>query len=211
MSKLTLSDVANLQNEETVVSTLATNNAATEAALENTLSRDGTNPNAMLSALDMNSNQIINLPAPVAGQSPLRLQDYNTLLSGGTINVSNTIGIDYVIDGGGAQISLGKHGLLQIPFPALITQVNLLADQTGSVVLDIWKCSYADYNPPTHPAVGDTITAASLPTISSGVRYQDSTLTGWTTTINAGDAIIFNINSISNITSLTVCLTITKT
>lgn len=35
-----------------------------EAAFENTLSRDGTGPNAMGANLDMNSNRIINLPEP---------------------------------------------------------------------------------------------------------------------------------------------------
>lgn len=75
MAKLTLSDLANLQNEATAVATLAANNAATETALENTLSRDGTSPNTMSASLDMNSNRILNLPEPVADQEPLRKVD----------------------------------------------------------------------------------------------------------------------------------------
>lgn len=60
MSKLVLIDIANLESETTALATLATNNNATEVALENTLSRDGTTPNTMSADLDMNSNSILN-------------------------------------------------------------------------------------------------------------------------------------------------------
>lgn len=46
-----------------------------EDALDNTLSRDGTAPNQMEAALDMNGNQILNLPAPSDPTDPVRLQD----------------------------------------------------------------------------------------------------------------------------------------
>ena len=57
MAKLTLQDVASGYQSET---TINENNAAIEAALENTLSRDGTTPNTMGADLDMNSNNILN-------------------------------------------------------------------------------------------------------------------------------------------------------
>jgi microcystin-dependent protein len=44
---------------------------AIETAMENTLSRDGTSPNAMGANLDMNSNRILNLPVPVADDEPI--------------------------------------------------------------------------------------------------------------------------------------------
>lgn len=75
MAKLTLSDPVNLQNESTFITTIATNNAAIETAMENTLSRDGTTPNTMSASLDMNSNRIINLPAPAADNDPARRID----------------------------------------------------------------------------------------------------------------------------------------
>lgn len=61
MTKLTLGNVQNLQNESAAVTQLAQNNAVTVTAMENTLSRDGTNPNQMQSDFDMNSNQILNI------------------------------------------------------------------------------------------------------------------------------------------------------
>ena len=61
MAKLTLNDVSNLTGaESTAISTINSNSAAIEAALENTLSRDGTTPNQMGADIDMNSNDIIN-------------------------------------------------------------------------------------------------------------------------------------------------------
>lgn len=80
MAKLTLSDLTNLQNESTAVATLTANNTLIENALENTLSRDGTSPNTMSADLDMNSNNILNLPFPASDTEPVRLGDISDLL-----------------------------------------------------------------------------------------------------------------------------------
>lgn len=208
---LNLIDLANLQNENTATAAINANNAAIEAAFQDVLALDGATPNSMNSALDMNSNGIINLPAPVSGLSPMRLQDFQTLSGGGSIIVSNTFAVEYVIDGGGSQLGTGLKGTLQVPFGCVISQVSLVADQVGSAVIDIWKVPYSTYNPPTRPAVGDSITSATPPTLTSSSKYSDAVLTGWTTTINAQDVLAFNINSASLVTRLTLCLTVTKT
>src|SRR5882672_2910424 len=75
MAKLVLNDVGNLIDAVTAANTINTNNTAIETAMEKTLSRDGTSPNTMSASLDMNSNQILNLPAPNSSTSPLRVQD----------------------------------------------------------------------------------------------------------------------------------------
>lgn len=75
MSKITLTNLANLQNENTAVSAINANNAVLTTAFDNTLSRDGTVPNTMGANLDMNANQILNLPAPATVNSPARLID----------------------------------------------------------------------------------------------------------------------------------------
>jgi hypothetical protein len=96
MAKVTLTDLANLQNENTAVAAYNANNTALETAIENTLSRDGTSPNQMGAALDMNSYRIVNLPAPASNLEPVRLVDLldyddgdltvSPLPSGGTVN-----------------------------------------------------------------------------------------------------------------------------
>jgi hypothetical protein len=58
MAKLTLQDITAGFG---LTTTYNANNALIEAALENTLSRDGTGPNQMLVNLDMNSNRVVNM------------------------------------------------------------------------------------------------------------------------------------------------------
>ncbi len=85
MSKITLTDLANLQNETTAVNTINNNSTIIQTAFDNTLSRDGTQPNQMVANLDMNSNHILNLPTPATADEPLRLQDLNNFVGGGTV------------------------------------------------------------------------------------------------------------------------------
>lgn len=73
--KVTLANLSSIQNDPTAIATINANSAAITAAMDNTLSRDGTSPNTMSASLDMNSNDIINLPYPGTLQSPLRLQE----------------------------------------------------------------------------------------------------------------------------------------
>ena len=114
--------------------------------------------------------------------------------------------ITFIIDGGGSAITTGVKGFLEIPFACTISRATLLADQSGSIVVDVWKDTYANY-PPT---VADTITASAKPTISSATKSQDSTLTGWTTSVSAGDILGFNVDSASTVTRVTVALKVTK-
>jgi len=85
MTKITLTNLVDLQNETTAVNAINNNSSIIVTAMDNTISRDGTAPNQMLVPLDMNSNQVVNLPAPATPNSPLRLQDVATLNGGGTI------------------------------------------------------------------------------------------------------------------------------
>lgn len=115
-----------------------------------------------------------------------------------------TVGI--TIDGGGSAITTGVKGYIEVPYACTINQVTLLADQSGSCVIDVWKDTYANY-PPT---VADTITASAKPTITAATKSQDATLTGWTTSITAGDILGFNVDSASTITRVHLILKVTK-
>jgi hypothetical protein len=86
MTKIVLNDIASLTNEQSALTLLNSNSAIIETASDNTLSRDGTAPNHMLADLDMNSNDILNLPEPINPTSPLRLQDLSDFLGTGTIS-----------------------------------------------------------------------------------------------------------------------------
>lgn len=77
MSKVPLTHLVNLQNETTAVNLINNNMDTIENGFENTLSRDGTQPNSMTANLDMNSNRILNLSAPISPTEPVRLGDVN--------------------------------------------------------------------------------------------------------------------------------------
>lgn len=115
--------------------------------------------------------------------------------------------IGFVIDGGGSVITTGIKGDLQIPFNCTIQEWTLLADQSGSIVVDVWKDTYANYP----PVIGDVITASAKPTISSNTKATSSTLTGWTTSVTAGDILRFNVNSASTVTRVTISLKVLRT
>lgn len=118
----------------------------------------------------------------------------------------STAGIIFLTDGGGLPLLAGVKGYLQIPFDCTITGWSLLGDTIGGCVIDIWKDTYANY-PPT---IADTITGSAKPTISASDKGSSTTLTGWTTSITAGDILAFNVDSATNITKLTITLTVSR-
>ena len=114
--------------------------------------------------------------------------------------------ITFIIDGGGAAITAGEKGHLEVPFNCAIERVTMQADQSGSIVVDIWKDTYAAF-PPTN---ADSITAAAPPTIAAAQKSQDLTLTGWTIAISAGDILAYNVDSCTTIERVTVSLKVAK-
>ncbi|HVP86048.1 MAG TPA: DUF2793 domain-containing protein [Rhizomicrobium sp.] len=125
-----------------------------------------------------------------------------------TLGLDNTkiAAIAFVIDGGGSAITTGVKGDLIIPFDCTIASATVLADQSGSIVIDVWKDTYANF-PPTS---ADSIAASAKPTLSSAAKSQDATLTGWSTAISAGDTLRFNVSSASTVTRVTLILKVVK-
>jgi hypothetical protein len=143
MTKITLNDVADTQSITTSAATINANSDVIVSAMENTLSRDGTAPNTMGATLDMNSNPIINLPAPVSGNSPLRLTDASTLNGGGTIATLPAGGItgqaliknsnaDYDFEYGSIVSSVG------VTFPAGIDVTGSPITSSGTIA-GVWS------------------------------------------------------------------------
>lgn len=119
-----------------------------------------------------------------------------------------TTNIIFSKDTGNSNVPLntGVLGELQVDFACTITGITLLADQTGSATVDIWVDSYANY-PPTD---ADSITGPTPPSISNGVKANDTTLLGWTTAISAGDILRFNLDSVTSISRLTIKLKVKR-
>jgi hypothetical protein len=110
--------------------------------------------------------------------------------------------ITWVIDGGGSVIATGARDVVTVPFTCTIKKWRILSSDaaitSGSIVIDLWKDTYANFP----PLVADTITAAAKPTVTAGIQNEDSTLTGWTLAITAGDILRLNVDSASGFTKV---------
>jgi hypothetical protein len=103
----------------------------------------------------------------------------------------------------GSAIVAGAIADLYMSFAADIESVTMLADQSGSAVVDIWKVPYA-----TYPATSaNSICGSNKPTLSSAAKSQDTVLAGWSTlSVLQGDCIRFHVDSATTITRLCMVL-----
>lgn len=120
-------------------------------------------------------------------------------------SLSGTFSIGATIDGSGGTITVGQKGYVQVPYACTINSWRIIANASGSIVIDIWKAAA-----PTIPTVANTITAAAIPGLSSQQTNASSTLTGWTTSIAANDIIGFNVNSATTVSWVILQLLVTK-
>ena len=114
--------------------------------------------------------------------------------------------IQYILNPG-ATITTGIKGDIMIPFDCTVIGWDISADTTGSIVIDIWKDTFANY-PPT---IADTITGSEKPTLSSALINQDLTLTTWTTDLTRGDWLRFNVDSVSTVSRVTIVIRVKRT
>ena len=127
--------------------------------------------------------------------------------SGGGGTSTITVNVGGTFSGGGSALTAPQTSFVYVPYAGTITAATLTADQTGSAVVDVWKVPLGSV-----PATSaNSIAASDLPTLSSQIQKTDTTLTGWTKTVNAGDVIYFNLNSSSTITQLAVSLSVSRT
>lgn len=124
----------------------------------------------------------------------IRSATWNTIFTdiSTALTTLGTISLSWVIgDITGSAFSTGVKGYLYVPYDMTINGWRIMADQSGSCVIDVWNAPFASY-PPT---VADTITASAKPTLSAAAVASSTTLTGWTTAITAGDVLGFNVDS----------------
>jgi hypothetical protein len=112
------------------------------------------------------------------------------------------VSIQIVLDGAGSAITTGTKKQIRVPVNMTIQNWEITSDQSGSIVIDIWKDTYANY-PPT---VADTIAGSEKPTLSAAQKNQDTNLTTWTTSVTAGDWIIPNVDSVSTVTEVVLTI-----
>lgn len=108
-------------------------------------------------------------------------------------------------------ITTGTKGYGRSPWAGTITKATVLETSAtpvaGSIVLDVWKDTYANWP----PANGDSITASAKPTLSTASKSEDATLTGWTTSVAAGDTFGFEVESITSCKRVLLLIEVTLT
>lgn len=123
------------------------------------------------------------------------------------VTVGQTRVFGVVIDGNGVVPSTGVKGYWRSPYAGTISKVTIMADVSGNAVVDLWKDVWANYP----PVDADSITASAPVTLSSAIKNEDSTLSGWTTSISAGDVFGFNLDSVTTCTRIIVQIEVTTT
>jgi len=116
--------------------------------------------------------------------------------------------ITYIANGGGSALTATSafDAYVQCEYGCTITANTVLADQSGSVQIAITKSTYSGF-----PGSLASIVASAPPTLSTAQKSTDSTLTGWTTSVAAGDVLHFSLTSVATITFCQLALTVTTT
>lgn len=113
--------------------------------------------------------------------------------------------IGVVVDGGGSAITTGSKGYRVIPYPCRIKEWVVVADQSGSVVVDVKRSDYDTF--PTFTTIAPT----NKPTLSSAQKNRsNASLPDWSS-LNAGDVIEFVVDSAATVQKLTVFLKVSRT
>ena len=115
-------------------------------------------------------------------------------------NAGRSFGV--TVDGSSSAISPGLKGYVTIGFAGIISRIDIVADQVGSIQFDVWKLN-GDI-----PTIANTITATNYASLTAAQYASDSILTGWSKVVAVGDVIAFNVVSASTITRATFTLTV---
>lgn len=122
-----------------------------------------------------------------------------------TVGVGNNqVDLEFVIDGGGVAITTGAKGFFRVPWAATIYNWALIADQSGSITIDILRANNAV---PTSSIVG----GGTKPTLSSAQFAGLTAPSGWTSTsLVANDWVGFTVSTVATVTRVTVDLSLGK-
>jgi hypothetical protein len=135
-----------------------------------------------------------------------------TALNGGsggfvvdTVGASSSVtDLECVIDGGGVAITTGAKASFRIPFAAVIAQWSVIADQPGSIAVDILRANNA-------VPVTSMIGGGNKPSLVASQFNSNVAISGWTSSLlTPNDFITFSVSSVATVTRVTVDLDLFK-
>lgn len=104
-----------------------------------------------------------------------------------------------VFDGQGSPPTAGSVAFIVVPFSGTIDQWHIVADTSGSCVVDVWKAAGSV------PTDADRIAGTEKPTLSAAQLASDTSLTTWSTlAVTAGDVLGFELESAATLTRVAV-------
>ena len=100
------------------------------------------------------------------------------------------------------------YGYIKVPYSGTIVRADLIASTDTDCTVEVWKGAG-----PGLPTVSDKISASDPLVVVSASYHQNTTLTGWTTTVSEGDIFCFVLTKtgLTTPTFITVTLTIEET
>jgi hypothetical protein len=117
--------------------------------------------------------------------------------SGGLTTRAEAGNVTAGFDGGGSPLAGGAVQDVAIRSARTITSWTLIADQVGAVTIGVLRGTLADLIAGSPPAA--SLTAANDPELAAEVAATDSTLTGWTTALAAGDVVRFVLSAVDGV------------
>jgi hypothetical protein len=116
---------------------------------------------------------------------------------------NNNVDVQIIIGGSGSPITTGNKGWIHIPFSATIFAWRILADQSGSIAVDILRANNAF-------PVASMVGAGNKPTLTAQ-QIAEVAPSGWTSTaVVPDDWVAFNVTSATTVTQVTVVLSMVK-
>lgn len=130
-----------------------------------------------------------------SGMNPVTID-----VAGGSFGAQEQLRVSF------AAPTVGMQRRLVVPKALRIDGWYLVSDVAGSAVVDIYADAFANYP----PGSVKTICGGSKPALASANHATDNALTGWLKTLADDQVLVFNVDSVTGIGALDVCLTCTR-
>lgn len=100
----------------------------------------------------------------------------------------------------GPSAQVGDWHLIPIPWDFTPVGYRIMGDVSGSVSFNVWSDLWAN----GQPTVADNIVASALPSASSAIQVDSTTMTGWTMAWVRGRALRVSIATLTTMTQVTL-------
>jgi hypothetical protein len=140
----------------------------------------------------ISTNNIIFTVAPNPGD------DVFIIALATTADLTRTI--NYIVDSGSIAMIAGNKGSVTLDVSGILENIVILSDQQGDLILDIKKSNYSTF--PTF----SSILGGTYVQMTNARKVRNDTLSGWSTTIVAGDVLTFDVVAVNNINRFLISL-----